>query len=68
MNEHFHTHTRTHVQQGGLPPVAACVQVLCGNSQPALPVSSCTHTPFGVCVYMGDIKAIDAKHFATGCA
>jgi hypothetical protein len=27
-----------------------------------------TYTPFGVCVYMGDIKAIDAKHFATGYA
>ena len=45
------------------------------NSQPALPVSSHTHTHFirirglGMHVYMGDIKAIvDAKHFATECA
>jgi hypothetical protein len=63
---HIYAHTRTRIIR--LPPLCDACGFYAGNSQPALPVSSCTHTPFGVCVYMGDIKAIDAKHFATGYA
>ena len=58
------THIHAHMHNESNPIVC---EFYVGNSQPALPVSSCTHAPFGACVYMGDIKAIDAKHFATEC-
>lgn len=65
MNEHFHTymHTRT---TGVTPPL--CVNFMREFATGAPRFIVHTHTIRGVCVYMGDIKAIDAKHFATGCA
>ena len=35
---------------------------------PRFIVHTYTHRIVRICVYMGDIKAIDAKHFATGYA
>ena len=66
MNEHFHTymHTRT---QTRLPPLV-CVDFMreFATGAPRFIVHTYTHRIVRICVYMGDIKAIDAKHFATG--
>lgn len=65
MNEHFHTymHTRT----TGSNPTIVC-EFYAGIRNRRSPFHRAHIHPFGVCVYMGDIKAIDAKHFATGYA
>ena len=66
MNEHFHTYMHTHAQQGY--PRCVCVSFMreFATGAPRFIVHTYTHRIVRICVYMGDIKAIDAKHFATG--
>jgi hypothetical protein len=57
MNEHFQQHTYTH---------AILIAGIRNRRSPFHRIH--THTHINVYAYMGDIKAIDAKHFATECA
>lgn len=73
MNEHFHTHMHAHTHNGEVTPIIAqhvvSMREIRNRRSPFHRAH--THKPdIGgcVCIHMGDIKAIDAKHFATGCA
>ena len=66
MNEHFHIHICTHAQQGVTPIV--CVDFMREFATGAPRFIVHTYAIRRMCIHMGDIKAIDAKHFATGCA
>ena len=69
MNEHFHTYMHTHTHNK-VTPYCARVSFMreFATGAPRFIVHTYTHRIVRIRVYMGDIKAIDAKHFATGCA
>ena len=64
MNEHFHTYMHTRTTR--LPLL--CVDFMREFATGAPRFIVHTYTIRRMCIHMGDIKAIDAKHFATGCA
>ena len=68
MNIFTHICTHTHAQQGY--PRCVCVSFMreFATGAPRFIVHTYTHRIVRIRVYMGDIKAIDAKHFATGIA
>ena len=64
------TYMRTHAHNKVLPLLCVCVCVgfirEFATGAPRFIVH--TYTIRRMCIHMGDIKAIDAKHFATGYA
>ena len=64
MNEHFHTYMHTRTTR--LPLLCVDFMREFATGAPRFIVHTYTHRIVRICVYMGDIKAIDAKHFATG--
>ena len=62
------THICTHAQRGVTPPLCVNFMREFATGAPRFIVHTYTHRIVRIRVYMGDIKAIDAKHFATGCA
>ena len=65
MNIFTHIHAHTYNKEG-YPPLLVC-KFYAGIRNRRSPFHRAhTQPDRDTCVYMGDIKAIDAKHFATG--